>query len=143
MHTVTFGIDAGDHLSVSVNRRTSPGDDWLQATIKISAGPFSGVVSAYLMTADFPRFRRELEELHRTLDGVATFSTIETQLGIECTGNGLGGIRVSGFVWDKPNDGNELKFEFETDQTFLPQIISQIAEIERSFPNRTSPDFPL
>ncbi len=142
MHSITLGGDAGNHLIITINGRPDENDDWLDVAINVSAGAFSGCVSALLVTDDFARFRLELESLHQTLDGTATFDTIEGQLTIECVGNGRGGIGVSGMVEDRARDGNQLKYQIDTDQTFLPALISQIRVIEEMFPNKRHPNFP-
>lgn len=142
MITITLGIDSGDHVIITVNERPYENGDWLASNIDVVAGAFSGSVSATLVTVDFPRFRRELETLYQSLDGTATFNTIERQLEIVCTGNGLGGIAVTGTVQDRAGDGNELRFGFDTDQTFLPALIRQIQELEEMFPNKMYPNFP-
>ena len=142
MQTITLGVDSGDYVMVTINGRPDDNDDWLEATIAVAVGSFSGCVSASLVTIDFPRFRRELESLHRTLDGTATFATIERQLEIECAGDGRGGIRVTGIVEDRVGDGNELRFGFDTDQTFLPALINKMKELEEAFPNKRHSNFP-
>ena len=142
MHSITLRGNAGDHVIITCHGRPDENDDWLDATIDVAAGAFSGRVSASLVTVDFARFRRELESLHQTLDGTATFETIERQLAIECVGNGRGGIGVTGMVEDRAGDGNQLKYQIDTDQTFLPALISQIRVLEELFPNKLHPNFP-
>jgi hypothetical protein len=142
MHEIKLGIDTGDHVIISIDGRPDESDDWLAATITIAAGAFSGCVSAALVTPDFPRFRRELETLYNSLDGTATFTTIERQLELEFTGNGHGGIAIRGTIEDRAGGGNTLGFQFETDQTFLPDIITQIRQVENDFPNRWHPNIP-
>lgn len=136
MQTMTLGGDSGDHVRITIDGRPDDNDDWLDVTIDVAVGSFSGCVSAQFVTVDFPRFRRELKSLHRTLGGTATFETIERQLEIECSGNGRGGIRITGIVQDRVGDGNELRFGFDTDQTFLHALIHNLQEIEEAFPNK-------
>ena len=142
MPTFKLGTDAGDHLTVEIRGRPYERDDWLEATVSIRAGGFGGSFDATLMTCDFPPFRTQLQRLYETLDGTATFETIERQLRIECAGNGCGGIAIQGVAKDQVADGNVLRFEFGVDQTFLPAIISDLQDIEAEFPNRVHPDLP-
>lgn len=142
MYSITLGVETGDHVAITINRRPVENDDWLDASIRVVAGAFRGCVSASLVTIDFPRFRQELEALHQTLDGTAIFDTIECQLEIECTGNGRGGINVTGIVQDRPGGGNKLRFDFDIDQTFLSALIRQIQELEELYPSKLHPDFP-
>lgn len=137
-----LGTDAGDHVIVEIDGRPDDRDDWLSATISVHAGAFSATIDATLVTCDFPRFRTQLEALYKTLSGSAAFDTIERQLEINCVGNERGGIAVDGFVQDRVGDGNELRFRFEIDQTYLPKIIAELQRIESDFPNKIHPSFP-
>jgi hypothetical protein len=142
MASFKLGTDAGDHLIVEINGRPDERDDWVSATISVHVGAFSATIDATLMTSDFPRFRRQLEPLYRTLSGSANFDTIECQLEITCVGNERGGIAVNGTVQDRVGDGNELRFRFDIDQTYLPRIITELQDIESEFPNKIHPAFP-
>ncbi len=142
MFAIQIGPVGGEHVSVTIHGRPDERDDWLDAEIDVSSGSFVGRYSATFVTCDFPRYRAELEELYKRLEGVANFSTVERQLELTCTGNGLGGILIEGFARDAVIDGNVLKFRIKLDQTFLPAIIQQVREIEREYPNRMHPPFP-
>ena len=142
MASFKLGTDAGDHLIVEIDGRPDERDDWVSATISVQAGAFTATIDATLVTCDFPRFRRQLESLYKTLSGSANFDTIERQIQIECLGNDRGGIAINGPVQDRVGDGNELKFRFDVDQTYLPRIISELQDIESEFPNRIHPAFP-
>ena len=142
MASFKLGTDASDHVIVAIDGRPDERDDWLTATITVHAGAFFATIDATLMTCDFPRFRTQLESLYRTLSGSATFDTIERQLQVNCVGNERGGIAVDGLVQDRAGDGNELRFRFDIDQTFLPRIITDLQGIESEFPNKMHPSFP-
>lgn len=142
MATFQFGTDGGDHVHVIIQGRPDENDDWLDATVSLHAGAFIGSFETLLMTCDFPPFRRQLEQLYATLSGSASFTTIEQQLQIRCSGNGLGGIEVSGVARDHVSDGNELRFRFAIDQTFLKNILADLEEIEQVFPNKLRPSRP-
>ena len=142
VNSFALGTEAGDHLIVEIHGRPDERDDWLEARVSIRAGAFGGSFGATLMTCDFPPFRGQLERLYETLDGAATFDTIERQLRIECAGNGRGQIGIQGVAEDQVTDGNVLRFGLSIDQTFLPAIISDLQDIEAEFPNRVHPGFP-
>lgn len=137
MASFKLGTDAGDHLMVEIDGRPDERDDWVSATIS-----FTATIDATLVTCDFPRFRRQLNSLYKTLSGSANFDTIERQLQIECLGNDRGGIAINGTVQDRVGDGDELKFRFDVDQTYLPRIISELQDIESEFSNKIHPAFP-
>jgi hypothetical protein len=142
MASFKLGTDAGDHLMVEINGRPDERDDWVSATISVHAGAFWASIDATLVTCDFPRFRRQLESLYKTLSGSANFDTIEHQLQIECAGNERGGIAINGTVKDRIGDGNELRFRFDIDQTYLPILIAELEDIESEFPNKIHLAFP-
>lgn len=135
MASFKLGTDAGDRLIVEIDGRPDERDDWLAATISVHAGAFSATIDATLVICDFPHFRTQLEALHKTLSGSAAFDTIERQLKINCVGNERGGIAVHGIVQDRVGDGNELRFRFDIDQTYLPRIIQELRTIESEFPS--------
>ncbi len=142
MTAFKLGTDAGDHLIVEIDGRPDEHDDWVSAKISVHVGAFSATIDATLVTCDFPRFRRQLESLYKTLSGSANFDTIERQLTIECVGNERGGIAITGTVQDRVGDSNELRFRFDIDQTYLPRVISDLHSIESEFPNKIHPPFP-
>ena len=142
MKSFKLGTDAGDHVTVEVHERTYEGDDWLAATISIRSGAFAGSFDAALMTCDFQPFERQLQELYESLRGTATFSTIERQLEVNCVGNERGGISIDGVAQDRAGDGNQLRFQFDLDQTYLPELISELQQIQSEFPNKLHPEFP-
>lgn len=136
MLSLKLGSDGADRLIVDVYGRPDPNDDWLATRVSVQAGAFSGTFDATLMTCDFSRFRKQLQSLYVTLEGVASFDTIEAQLLFKCEGNGRGGVVVRGTVQDHAGNGNVLRFQFETDQTYLPPVIAELLDIEVKFPNR-------
>ena len=142
MASFKLGSDVGDHLIVEIYGRPDERDDWVSATISVRAGAFTASIDATLVTCDFPRFRRQIESFYNTLSGSANFDTIERQLQIECIGNERGGIAITGTVQDRVGDGNELRFGFDIDQTYLPKVISELHAIESEFPDKIHPPFP-
>lgn len=142
MASFKLGTDAGDYLIVEINGRPDERDDWVSATMSVHAGAFTATIDATLVTCDFPRFRSQLQSLYETLNGSANFDTIERQLQIDCVGNERGGIAINGTVQDRVGDGNELRFRFDIDQTYLPRVISDLQDIESEFPNKIHPPFP-
>ena len=141
MTSFQLGIDTSDHLIVRIVGRPDEHDDWLDAAITVRAGIFSAEIPMNVATCDFPPFRHQLESLYRTLNGKAVFWTAEQQLGITCIGNDIGAVLVEGFVKDRVSDGNELRFQFAIDQTFLRESIDGLQRIEAMFPNIVHPPF--
>jgi hypothetical protein len=79
-----------------------------------------------ILASDMRRFRGALETVYRDLRGTAEFTTIEHQLGLKLEVDKVGHVHVTGHVKDDASFGNRLTFELRFDQTFLPQIISEL-----------------
>ena len=143
---VAFSIGGLERNNVTVEvmsyeRRASGeyhDDNWVVVTVSVSAGAFSGNFRATFVTDEFVAFRSELRELYRTLNGEATFTTLEGQLRLNLIGNGRGGITVKGEAFDNAGTDNCLTFEFATDQTYLVRTLEGLDQIVAQFPVRAS-----
>ena len=96
------------------------------ATIEVKAGPFQGTVldDAIIRPEDFCE---ELSQLHDRLIGEATLMSYYN-FRIKVSGNGRGGITVSVELVGRQVPVSKLCFEFEIDQTFLPEIIRRLRD---------------
>jgi hypothetical protein len=72
--------------------------------------------------------------LERTLEGGATFTTMEGQLSVTLSGDGKGHVHVQGTAADEPGTGNRLEFGFDVDQTYLPGIAETLEHFLAAFP---------
>ena len=113
-------------------------DNWLTSKVEIAAGSFSGSFSLSLTTQDFSSFLEQLEPLYNTLQGKAKFATMEGQIEFSLSGNGRGGIEVSGQVMDQAGIGNRLEFNFSIDQTYIPSALNELRGITKQFPIRSA-----
>lgn len=107
---------------------------WITGFVKLKAGGFSGEFKAEFMTIDFIQFQEELEFLYNNLSGNANFQTLEDQVEIKISGDGLGHLEAECVVMDSAGFGNKLEFEIQFDQTFLPRITNQLKQITSKFP---------
>jgi hypothetical protein len=103
--------------------------------ISIKAGAWSASYPADLRSPDFPFFREQLEHLQHDPAGVAVFDTLEGQLKLHLNGDHRGHIAIRGTARDKVGTGNELGFQFEIDQSFLPELIAELKLVEQQFPS--------
>jgi hypothetical protein len=62
------------------------------------------------------------------------FETLEGQLKLQLIGDRSGHIAVRGKARDKVGTGNQLEFEFQIDQSCLPELIRELKSIEKQFP---------
>lgn len=74
----------------------------------------------------------QLQRLYATLRGIATFQTVERQVGFTLTGDGKGHIELVGFLKDRGGGDNSIQFRLSYDQTLLPRSITQIEALLRA-----------
>jgi hypothetical protein len=83
---------------------------------------------------EFAGFLTDITALSRTLEGAATFTTMEGQLSVTLSGDGKGHVHVQGTAVDEPGTGNRLEFGFDIDQTYLHGIASCLDSFVAAFP---------
>jgi len=100
--------------------------DWFQATVEIKVDCFVGKIRVYLENIDLLRFHTQLIKLDKTLKGKAALIPTEEQFTLILTGDGRGHINVTGHAYEQSSHGSCLQFDFELDQTYLPDFIDSI-----------------
>jgi hypothetical protein len=131
---------SGNYLRLTIIKHQFPNaqDDWdkniLDVKVSVKSGAFLGELDTIFMTTDFESFKQQLRNLYINLNGTATFSGYEHSDMIKLRGNGLGHLNVECQLTESNIPLNELKFELDLDQTFLPSIINQINLITKEFP---------
>jgi hypothetical protein len=108
--------------------------NWLNVRVLLAAGRFSGKLNGQLRADELASFYNELTNLYLTLSGQARFSTVEGWLSFEITGDGKGHLTFKGEIMDEPGIGNDLKFKFELNQSFIPEVLSSIEKVIKAFP---------
>ena len=89
---------------------------------------------AYFQTTDFIALRDQLKILDKDLNSSFEFSTLEDQLTMKVSGDGVGHVVLDCVAQDQAGNGNILEFTIETDQTILQPLINQIDLINKEFP---------
>jgi len=110
-------------------------DNWISVQVSLAVDGFKGRFRASFQAADLVSFRDQLASLYDSLDGEATFATMEMQLALTLTGNGRGGIVVKGEAANQ-SGVNRLGFGFQIDQTYLANTLSELNEVIEAFPIR-------
>src|SRR5690349_6163467 len=108
--------------------------NWVDSSIEIRAGGFSGRFGASLRTEEFESFRVHLAKLYTFETSTAEFTTMEEQLRIHVNGDKLGHYTAECSAMDQAGIGNRLSFELEFDQTDIPSILAGLDSIIESFP---------
>ncbi|MCE0556672.1 hypothetical protein [Motilimonas sp. E26] len=109
--------------------RNLKADGFCQADVKIKLNSFVGQINAYIEHSDFNRFLVELIVLNQRLKGKAELRPIEDQFSVCLIGDGLGHISVEGHAFERASHGSCLNFEFEIDQSYLPEIIKSLQTV--------------
>lgn len=131
--------DGQQRLVVKPTGRIRPdvasGDDgnWLEVTVEILSGQFSGEATCSIRTEDLDEFRSGLAGLTDDRSASVAFKTMENQLGISIEGDGSGGVTIGGHVADSI-DGNRLEFRFLGEVGGLSAILQSIDEILDAYP---------
>ena len=137
---LVIGDENGQHVVVRALSRNHPDlfdywdGNWVACELEIVTGGFRGAFRADLRSEEFRAFLEEAEGLSRTLDGAASFSTMEGQIAFSIAGDGKGHVRVHGEARDAPGSDNRLHFSFDIDQTYLPQICRSLEVLLAAFP---------
>lgn len=143
---IVIGDVGAQHVLIRPIARSNPGlfDTWdangLICEVELAAGGFRAAFSAEMRSEEFHAFMDQILELERTLDGAATFSTIEGQVALSLSADRNGRVRVSGEALDSPGDGNRLKFHFDIDRTGLSEISRAIGYLLAAYPVLEAPD---
>jgi hypothetical protein len=143
---ILIGDPGGQHVLIRPLSRNHPGlfdggdANWIDCELQIVAGGFRGAFRSNLRSEEFRTFLEEAEGLSRTLQGTASFATMEGQLALSLSGDGKGHLRVSGEAIDEAGSGNRLQFGFDIDQTYLPAICRSLEYLLAAFPVISTPD---
>jgi hypothetical protein len=143
---ILIGDSSAQHVLIRPLFRSQPGlfDDrdgnWIDCELEIVAGCFRGGFRADLRSEEFQTFLDEVEGVSRTLDGTASFTTMEGQIALSLTGDGKGHVRVTGDAIDAAGIGNRLQFVFDIDQTYLPPVCESLGHLLAAFPVTGAPD---
>lgn len=143
---VLIGDAGAQYVLIRPVARSSPGlfdywdGNWIVCEVEIAAGGFRGRFDADLRSEEFHAFMEQIAELDRTVDGAATFSTMEGQLMLTLSADGQGHITVAGQALDLAGSPNRLNFRFDMEQKCLPAVSRSLEYLLAAFPVIGSPD---
>lgn len=110
-------------------------DEWIETQVELSVNGFHGTIKPCFEVVDFKNFLQELKAIYETLQGRAKLSPREEQFVLTLAVGKTGHVLVTGVAWSRVTYENKLQFEFEIDQTYLLQPISQLEAIFESSKN--------
>lgn len=133
---IQFGQSGNDPLMIRVLERAYPDDpysrDWLITRVDIELDGFSAHIEDTVQINEIYQFYVQLEALYKSLQGTASFDTLEHWLQLTVSAGKLGQIYVSGSI-SHPKAAvrrTALHFELnETDQTYLLETLNQMKAV--------------
>lgn len=137
-----FRGDGGNRLRIEVvgylaPEPTEPIDaDWLRCTVEARAGAFHGAFPVSLLVDELEALYSIVDRLYERLRGSATWHTLEGQIELTLSGDGLGHITAEGTCTDVAGTGNRLAFTLSSDQTLLFGTRVELAEVLAQYPSR-------
>jgi hypothetical protein len=119
-----------EYLRIELLSRPAEGEgyDWISAEATIDVGGFRGRTTLKITYTDLVNFAGQVHSLYQTLQGAAEFKTIENQIKLKLTNDGLGHLTVTGHLMDQAGAGNKLIFAFDFDQTILQRTMIELDE---------------
>jgi hypothetical protein len=102
--------------------------EWLNAEADFQLNGFTARFDFSLRLGELISFYEELHVFHTTLKGSAHLESIEDNVNLVLTTDGLGHVSIEGILRDTSYKIN-TKFSMDTDQTYLNDIINDCREI--------------
>lgn len=124
-----FQLGNPENTHISMLRLSYSAEEWHEYEITIKAGKFNTTINAFMQNKDLLAFTTQLKKLYKTLSGEAILLPVEEQFTLKLQGNGSGKIEVTGKAFENACYGNTLAFEFELDQTYLPDCIDSLESL--------------
>ncbi len=109
------------------------GDCDCRGTVSIASWGFQAQGKVWFTAADVARFHSQLNACYQALDGVAAFTTNEGNLKLQVVFGRHGRVDIQGTFQETHNEGNELKFRIQTDQSFIAQSLEELAELVKRY----------
>lgn len=125
--------DSGGRIIISLEVLTfDASSEWREGLINFELGGFSACFNFHFMKMDFGDFYENLILIDRKLHGVASLNTIEGNLSLSITIDQVGHLAVRGHLIHPSFFGLRTNFEFESDQTFLREMILETSSLLKS-----------
>jgi hypothetical protein len=132
------GDDA--RIEIEVMGRSHPGSDdywdgnWLTSSLKINIPGYHVSFICDIRTDELQDFLDELKTLYEQFRGKAQFKNIDNYLHFECEMDKLGKVKWCVETCYPAGYGAVLKFEFESDQSYLPRLMQELNGTLHSYP---------
>ena len=124
MERIIIGSSESERVAIEIVGPAA--DDWAVAHVEIACGVWRGSFRCEFYDGELRKFGEQIQRLYRALEGTAKFTSVESNLSFELTGDGKGHIAVAGRAAAESYTGTHLVFNFSLDQTQLPPIAAAL-----------------
>ncbi len=99
-----------------------------ESRLSIHSGEFSCSNHPFYFN-DLQSFTENIKQAYDKIEGIAQLGNVYEQDFIEIYMKRNGVVEVNGFVYDYKQPGQEMRFAFNSDQTFLPELIRALKQV--------------
>lgn len=127
-------------VTIDVQGRTHPDArlpcdrEWVRTRVKVVLPGYRVFFDGDMRTCELPPFLSDLKRMNESLRGSAELTTLEEFLELRGKMDELGHIEWSGRIRYPVGIGATLTFEFRGDQSYLPELISELEGLCKAFP---------
>lgn len=104
-----------------------------KGSIEIVAGAYRVNSQHHFTTGELHMFKESLVKCYETLSGIAVLDNAERELEMSISFSTSGKIVITGSFQERPDLGNKLEFEINSDQTFIQSVIQELTAVQRIF----------
>lgn len=100
-----------------------------RGTVSIASWGYQAQGKVWFAMEDVAAFHQRLRACYEALEGVASLATQEESLKLDVVFERNGRVAIQGTFRESHNEGNELRFRIQTDQSFIAQSLEELAEV--------------
>lgn len=104
-----------------------------RGTVSIASWGYQAQGKVWFSVADVAAFHKQLSACYDALEGVASLTTYEESLKLDVVFDCNGRVAIQGTFRESHNEGNELRFRIQTDQSFIAQSLEELAEVVQHY----------
>ncbi|MCP2043399.1 hypothetical protein [Pontibacter sp. HSC-36F09] len=134
--------DNGNHLKISFQEvygfpesTCNWGGYEVRSSIEIKSNNFMVKSTLWTSTGELHDFFKRLEACNKEIKGTANFTNYESNLEFVVTYDELGHVNIKGKFEEFTENDNELKFEFNSDQSYLSLTLEELRQIVKKYGN--------
>jgi hypothetical protein len=126
---ITLRVSPKDFIEISCVEKFSDGSGYA-SRLAVGSWPFS-CADYHFFFDNLPRFIKDIAKAYERVGGKARLGHTYEKDFIEIEVNGDGHVAVSGLMIQCGPPGQELRFNFACDQTFLPELLRSLDQASK------------